>query len=60
MVKETEDNMDSLSSLTVHMHDIEGVTKDKEDSRDKAIDDSWSIKTDTLESVEKELDNDDL
>ena len=34
--------------------------KDSGDSRDKIIDDSWTIKSDSLESVEKELENDEL
>jgi len=53
MVTDTMDHMGraSVSAMTVNLHEAE------EDSRDKAIDDSWSINKDTLESVEKELDN---
>ena len=38
----------------------DSAEKDSGDSRDKIIDDSWTIKSDSLESVEKELENDEL
>ena len=60
MVTDTMDHMDVVSRITVNMHDLEQAQAD-EDSRDKAIDESWSTKSKeespSLESIEKELDN---
>ena len=59
MVTDTMDHMDVVSRITVNMHDLEQAQAD-EDSRDKAIDDTWSTKTKdespSLESIEKEFD----
>lgn len=62
MVTDTVDHMDSISSLTVNMHDLESASRD-EDSRDSVISDSLSLNgkdvENTLESVEKVLAEDD-